>query len=94
MMDWDQYRRDCLHKVLAGYPTSRPQLIAAGLFVAVWFTMDLIEFVDFSHSKFVEAGRQCMTVYVPLPPLALPSAPPIEMRPEGLKINRMGYIKG
>jgi hypothetical protein len=92
MTDWDQYRKDIIHKVLAGYPTSRPQLIAAGLFVAAWFMMDLIEFVDWGYGKLNAAGSACTVIPLGLPPYALPSAPsPEQTHTEGLKINIKGY---
>lgn len=43
--------KDSLHRILSGSPESRTQLIAAGLFVGLWFAMDLIEFVDWANQK-------------------------------------------
>lgn len=43
---------DWVHRALSGQTHTRAELIAAGLFVVVWFTMDVIQFVDwiFSHT--------------------------------------------
>jgi hypothetical protein len=44
-MDW-------LHRILSGGPTRRGELIAAGIFVAVWFAIDVHQYADFLWSKF------------------------------------------
>lgn len=46
-MNWNRF-----FLVIAGSPESHPKLVAAaGLFVVVWFTMDLVEFVDWTVGK-------------------------------------------
>jgi hypothetical protein len=43
---------DALHKILAGNPGTRRELVAAGIFVAVWFAIDVIQFADWAVQKF------------------------------------------
>jgi hypothetical protein len=43
---------DAINRILSGQALTRPQLVGAGVFVAVWFLMDLIQFVDWLWSKF------------------------------------------
>ncbi len=43
---------DALHKILAGNPGTRRELVAAGIFVAVWFAIDVIQFADWAIQKF------------------------------------------
>ena len=50
---------DALHKILAGNPDDRRQLVAAGIFVAIWFVMDTIEFVDWLQLKIWPAVTIC-----------------------------------
>ena len=46
-MNWNR-----IFLVIAGSPEAHPSLVAAaGLFVVVWFTMDLIQFVDWVVGK-------------------------------------------
>lgn len=40
-----------LHRILSGTPEHRRELIAAGIFVLVWFGMDVVQFVDWVNSK-------------------------------------------
>lgn len=40
-----------LHRILSGSPEVRGELVAAGIFVAVWFVMDLAQWVDWVESK-------------------------------------------
>lgn len=42
-----------LAAILSGQTTSRVHLIAAGLFIAVWFIMDLTEWLSWAF------GRSC-----------------------------------
>ena len=44
--------KDSLHRILSGSPDSRFQLIAAGIFVLVWFAIDVIQFTDWAMQKF------------------------------------------
>jgi hypothetical protein len=39
-------RIDRLHRALVGSPISRGELIAGAIFVAVWFLMDLHQYID------------------------------------------------
>jgi len=43
---------DALHRILSGQSLTRPQLIAAGCFVAFWFLIDVIQFTDWLIGKF------------------------------------------
>lgn len=36
---------DFVHRILSGQSLSRAELIGAGVFVALWFLMDLVQFV-------------------------------------------------
>lgn len=56
---------DALHRILSGSPAHRRELIAAGLFVAIWFAMDVIQFVDWVASKI--AGPVILSCTVALP---------------------------
>ena len=42
---------DTIHRILSGQSLTPRELAGAGIFVAVWFLMDLIQFVDFVWSK-------------------------------------------
>lgn len=35
-----------LHRILSGSPEVRTELVAAGIFVAVWFCMDAAQWLD------------------------------------------------
>jgi hypothetical protein len=37
---------EALHRILSGQSLTPRQITAAGVFVLVWFTMDVIQFVD------------------------------------------------
>ena len=50
---------DAIHRILAGSPLARKELIAAGVFVAVWFVIDVIEFVDWAQLKIWPAVVVC-----------------------------------
>lgn len=60
---------DAFHRVLTGNTLSRRQLIGAGVFVLVWFAMDVIQFADFVMQKFasppytgaIVTNHPCMT---------------------------------
>lgn len=55
------------HRILAGSPAHRAELIAAGIFVAIWFVMDAAQWIDWAWLKFnPPAAISCLT---------LPSAP-------------------
>lgn len=38
---------DTLHRILSGQSVTKRELLFAGLFVAVWFLMDVIQFAFF-----------------------------------------------
>lgn len=40
-----------VHRILSGSPDTSKELIAAGLFVAVWFLMDIVQFADWAVQK-------------------------------------------
>jgi hypothetical protein len=40
-----------LHRILSGSPEHRAELIAAGLFVLLWFAMDAVQWVDWLQTK-------------------------------------------
>ena len=40
-----------LHRILSGQSLTRAELIGAGIFVLIWFGMDVIMFVDFVIQK-------------------------------------------
>ena len=42
---------DAIHRILSGQALTPRQLTFAGLFVAQWYLMDLIEFVDWLWAK-------------------------------------------
>ncbi len=37
---------EALHRILSGQALTKGQLIGAGVFVFVWFLMDVIQFLD------------------------------------------------
>ncbi len=39
------------HRILSGSPEARPELVAAGVFVAIWFAMDFVQWLDWLQSK-------------------------------------------
>ena len=39
------------HRVVSGNPTRRVELIAAGIFVLIWFAIDVVQFVDWVVTK-------------------------------------------
>jgi hypothetical protein len=43
---------EALHRILSGQALTTRQLTLAGIFVSVWFLMDLIQFVDWVAGKF------------------------------------------
>ena len=43
---------DALHRILTGQSLTERQLFWAGVFVMVWFGMDVIQFIDFVYEKF------------------------------------------
>jgi hypothetical protein len=50
---------EVLHRMLSGNTASRRQLIGAGVFVLVWFLIDVVQFVHGEVVPFIEwvAGR-------------------------------------
>lgn len=52
---------DSLHRILSGSPARRIELIAAGIFVAVWFLMDVVQFTDWAIQKFSPTPVICST---------------------------------
>jgi hypothetical protein len=40
-----------LHRILSGSPEHRTELVAAGIFVMLWFAMDAIQWVDWISQK-------------------------------------------
>lgn len=44
---------EALHRIVSGQALTPRQLTFAGIFVSVWFLMDLIQFVDWILGKFV-----------------------------------------
>lgn len=49
-----------IHRILSGSPEHRRELIAAGLFVAVWFAIDLVQWVDWALEKFNPSPVVCI----------------------------------
>lgn len=49
-----------LHRILSGTPAVRGELVAAGIFVAVWFAMDIIQFSDWAMLKLNPAPVACI----------------------------------
>jgi hypothetical protein len=49
---WRTIMLDAINRILSGQALTRPQLVGAGVFVAVWFLMDAIQFADWVWSKF------------------------------------------
>jgi hypothetical protein len=49
---WGTIMLDAINRILSGQALTRPQLVGAGVFVAVWFLMDAIQFADWVWSKF------------------------------------------
>lgn len=43
---------DLIHRALSGQTLTRNELRAAGIFILVWFVMDVIQFIDFVFDKF------------------------------------------
>lgn len=43
---------NALHRVLSGNPTRRVELIAAGIFVLIWFAIDVVQFADWAWQKY------------------------------------------
>jgi hypothetical protein len=43
---------DALHRIVSGGPKRRAELIAAGVFVLIWFGIDIIQFSDWVLQKF------------------------------------------
>jgi hypothetical protein len=43
---------DAINRILSGQALTHRQLVGAGVFVAVWFLMDAIQFADWVWSKF------------------------------------------
>lgn len=37
---------DAFHRIVSGQALTRGQLVGAGVFVAIWFLMDVIQFAD------------------------------------------------
>ena len=42
---------DIIHRILTGNTLTPRQLIMAGLFVAIWFLMDLVQFIAWIWEK-------------------------------------------
>lgn len=57
-----------IHRILSGSPEHRAELVAAGLVVAIWFAMDVVQFVDWAIQKYNQP-----------PALMVPSAPCIPL---------------
>lgn len=55
-MNWNRW-----FLVISGSPENHPKMIAAaGIFVVVWFAMDLFEFVDWASTKINPAPVVCI----------------------------------
>lgn len=42
---------EAIHRMLSGQSLTRSELVGAGVFVIVWFVMDLIQFIDWIIGK-------------------------------------------
>ena len=60
-----------LHRILSGSPEHRTELMAAGIFVMVWFTIDAIQWVDWAVSKFSQP-QQVVCIPIGTSALTLP----------------------
>lgn len=49
-----------IHRIVAGSPACRRELIAAGLFACAWFVMDAVQWVDWLVSKLSPAAVVCL----------------------------------
>lgn len=49
-----------LHRVLSGSPVHRVELVAAGIFVAVWFALDFVQWIDWAVTKFNPVPVVCV----------------------------------
>lgn len=57
-MNWNR-----IFLILSGSPEDHPKLIAAaGIFVIVWFAMDVIQFVDWATTKVSPTNIVCNEV--------------------------------
>lgn len=63
-----------INRILSGSPEHRTELIAAGIFVALWFAMDLAQWVDWVASK-VHPGAQMMCL-----PITAPTVPCLDSK--------------
>jgi hypothetical protein len=80
-----------VHRVLSGSPDTSKELVAAGLFVAVWFLMDVVQFADWAIQKFHQpAAAPAQTCE----PLAGNSALCIDTSPHVMKEPFPGYYCG
>ncbi len=64
---------DIIHRILSGNirggspHVNRGELVAAGLFVLVWFAIDVIQFADFVWSKFSPPqSALCLPIGTPM----------------------------
>jgi hypothetical protein len=48
----DAERMDSLHRIVTGQASNRRELNVAGFFIAGWFVMDLVQWVDWLVGKF------------------------------------------
>jgi hypothetical protein len=48
------------HRILSGSPERRTELVAAGIFVALWFAMDFVQWIDWASSKLNPAPVVCV----------------------------------
>lgn len=48
------------HRILSGSPEHRTELVLAGIFVAIWFTMDFVQWIDWLQLKLDPAPIVCV----------------------------------
>lgn len=51
---------DSIHRILSGSPLQRKELVAAGIFVAIWFIIDVIQFSDWLLLKLNPVAVMCL----------------------------------
>lgn len=44
-------RLEALHRIVTGQPLTRKELNSAGFFIAVWFLMDVVQWLDWLIGK-------------------------------------------
>lgn len=67
---------DRIHRILSGSPEHRTELIAAGIFVAIWFTMDAVQWVDWLAAK-MQQPPQMACVPIHFGSFTLPNGNPL-----------------